>query len=106
MGKASRVKDRDRRRLSMERERARANQPRTMPVTVPDGYPDIGWREEVARLEREVTAHRRRQLELVAQALLAGCTFSEVGRVLGCSRQAAYQRFRHLRPRVAASGSA
>lgn len=98
MGKQSRVKDRDRRRMALERGAARAAQPHQREVEVPTGYPDIGWREEVARLDREMAGARRRQTELVAQALLAGCTYSEVGRVLGCSRQAAYKRFRHLRP--------
>jgi DNA invertase Pin-like site-specific DNA recombinase len=97
MGKQSRLKDRDRRRLALERQTARSDQPHQRAVTVPAGYPDIGWREEVGRLEREVIGHRRRQLDLVAQALLAGCTYSEVARVLGCSRQAAYKRFRHLK---------
>jgi DNA-directed RNA polymerase specialized sigma24 family protein len=54
---------------------------------------DTGWREELARLDRDIKRRRDRQRELVARVLAAGVTYAEVGRVLGVSRQYAHKRF-------------
>lgn len=68
------------------------------------GYPEFGWREELRRLERDRIALAKRENEIAAQALAAGCTFSELARAMGVTRQAAHRRFRHLRPQVVDRG--
>ena len=69
-------------------------------VTVAQGYPEFGWRAELRQLEADRRELLARERQIAAQALAAGCTFSELARALGISRQAAHARFRHLRPRV------
>jgi DNA-directed RNA polymerase specialized sigma24 family protein len=69
-------------------------------VEVPAGYPGLGWREEVARIDAQVRKLRERQRRVVGQALAAGVTLSEIGRAFGMSRQSAHHRFGDLRVRV------
>jgi hypothetical protein len=67
-------------------------------VQVEAGYPEFGWRDELAKLVRDREALRRREDLIASQALAAGCTYSELARALGRSRQAVHARYRHLRP--------
>lgn len=67
---------------------------------VQPGYPEFGWRQELRELVRQRDELRRREDAIAAQALAAGCTFSELARALGRSRQSVHKRYRHLRPMV------
>lgn len=69
-------------------------------VAVKPGYPGLGWREDVKRIDGEVRRLRARQNEVIAQALAAGVTLTEIGRAFGCSRQTAWKRWGHLRQRT------
>lgn len=64
------------------------------------GYPEFGWRDELARVVKDREALRKREDLIAAQALAAGCTYSELARALGRSRQSVHARYRHLRPAV------
>lgn len=97
MGKSARLAERARR----EKSRPTA---RPIPVVVEAGYPALGWREELAALDVRRAKIERRQVELVAQALAAGASFSEIARALGKSRQAVHSQYRRLRPTVAQQG--
>lgn len=61
---------------------------------VPNRHLVLGWRDEVRRLEAEVSSCRAREREVIAGALLDGCSYSEVARVVGITRQSAHRRFR------------
>lgn len=96
MGKAARLAERTRRENSPT---AKAS---ARPVVVPvePGYPELGWRGELAALDAKRLKIQARQNVIVAQALAAGVTYSEVARALGKSRQAVHAQFRRLRPTI------
>lgn len=75
-------------------------------VVVDPGYPGLGWREDVAAIERQRVELVKREREIIGQALAAGVTLSEVGRALGISRQSAWKRFGFLRAEVRAQPDA
>lgn len=64
-------------------------------VPVDPGYPE-GWRDELAVLVERQRKARDREKVLVAQALAAGATWSEIGKALGVSRQTAHRKYRGL----------
>ncbi len=79
---------------------ASAGGPRRAVLIVEPGYPDE-WR---IRLHNETVRMKRasvQQRELVAQALAAGATWTEIAKVLQVSRQSAHRRFRMLSVQVA-----
>lgn len=55
-------------------------------------FPD--WRDEVRRLETEMGTARAREREVITGALRGGCSYSEVARILGTTRQAVHHRYR------------
>ena len=65
-------------------------------VEVPADYSG-DWRPRLRAEALKVRRARQRQEVLIAQAIAAGATWSAIGLELGCSRQAAQQRFRHVR---------
>jgi transcriptional regulator of acetoin/glycerol metabolism len=70
---------------------AKKNRP-PRPVVVAAGYPE-SWRSRLDDSRRRELRERDRQELLVAQAVAAGATFTEVAKALGISRQAAHKRF-------------
>ncbi len=68
-------------------------------ILVQPGYPDE-WRLRLHNVVARKLELARQEQVLVLQALAAGATWSEVGRVLGVTRQSAYKRFRGLKPLV------
>jgi len=59
----------------------------------------MGWRELVIAGLEDVRDAERGLREVVAEARLQGASWSELGAVLGVSRQAAHERFGAARTR-------
>ena len=55
--------------------------------------PHAAWRVELGHVVARVRKLRERERELVAEGISAGASWSDVARILGISRQAAWQRF-------------
>lgn len=79
------------------RRAARGELPR--PIRAATVVEDVGWRELVGSGLKGVAAAERSLREAVADARHQGASWSEVGAVLGCSRQAAHERFGTVRNR-------
>ncbi len=75
------------------------DRPTVRPMVVEAGYPEA-WRVELHNVTFKMSKLKRRQAELVMQAVVAGATWSAIASVLGITRQSAHQRFAHIRAYV------